>query len=170
MKIFRLLLYVLLVLGLPVFGVGEDLFPLSIRIESVDRETILLDLPIRREDRFVIEYVHSSDHTPVQDVFEIDEKGEIVLIEENFNWFGAGLEFMSWEKASLTIEDGKIKVHLKRHLPTLHLRVGRVANHVLTLNGRAIPMKEIAKGGELLKIWVGPEDAVDGGDEERWER
>jgi len=167
--IFRVLLYVVIVLGLPVFGVGEDLFPLSIRIESVDRETILLDLPIRREGRFFIEYVHSSDHTPVQDIFQIDEGGEMILVEENFNGFGAGLEFMSWEKASVTIDEGKIRVRLKRPFPFLHLRVGRVANHVLKLNGRAIPLKEIAKGGELLKIWVGPRDPRRLGRENSWE-
>jgi len=34
------------------------------------------------------------------------------------------------------------------------LRVGRIANHSLNLYGKAIPLKEIARGGELLKIWV----------------
>jgi hypothetical protein len=158
--IFRVLFYVVVILVLPVFGAGENLFPLSIRIESVDREKVLLDLPIRRGGQFSIKYIHSSDLTPVQDIFHIDERGEMILVEENFNGFGAGLEFMSWEKASVTIDEGKIRVHLKRHFPFLRLRVGRVANHVLTLHGRAISLKEIATGGELLKIWVGPEGGL----------
>lgn len=139
---------------------AENDFPFSIRVESLERKKILVDFPVKPGDRFYLHYIHSSDKTPVHDIFEIGVSGEMILIEENFDWYGAGLEFMNWEKASIMIEDGMIKVHLKRHLPSLHLRVGRVANHTFKFNGMVIPLNQIAKGGELLKIWVGPNDPL----------
>jgi len=36
--------------------------------------------------------------------------------------------------------------------------VGRVANHTLVFNAVALPLDEIARPGELLKIWVAPRD------------
>lgn len=156
--IFRTLVNILIILILSNLCLAEDGPPFSIRVESLEREKILLDLSIKPGDRFYINYIHSSDKTPVQDIIEIGEKGEMILIEENFYWFGAGLEFMNWEKACITTRDGKIRVHLKRHFPTLRLRVGRMANHTLIFNGVAITLKDIARGGELLKIWVRPRD------------
>jgi len=167
--IFRTFVNILIILILSNLCFAGNNSPFSIRVESLEREKVLLDLSAKPGDRFYINYIHSSDKTPVQDIIEIGEKGEMILIEENFYWFGAGLEFMDWEKASITIEDGKIKVHLKRYLPFLRLRVGMVANHTLDFNGVVVPLKEIARGGELLKIWVGPRDQRRLGRENAWE-
>jgi hypothetical protein len=149
---------ILIVLILTPLCFAESDFPFSIRMESLERERVLLDLPVKPGDRFYIHYTHSSDKTPVHDIFEIGISGEMILIEENFDWYGAGLEFMNWEKASINIEDGKIKVLLRRHFPSLLLRVGRIANHTFIFNGVNIPLKKVARGGELLKIWVIPRD------------
>jgi len=146
------------IIDAPLPCLAENDLPFSIRVESLEREKILLDFPAKPGDRFYIHYIHSSDKTPVHDIFEIGVSGEMILIEENFDWYGAGLEFMNWEKASINIEDGKIKVLLRRHFPSLLLRVGRVANHTFIFNGVNVPLREIARGGELLKIWVIPRD------------
>ena len=144
------------IIDAPLPCLAENDLPFSIRVESLEREKILLDFPAKPGDRFYIHYIHSSDKTPVHDIFEIGVGGEMILIEENFDWYGAGLESMIWEKASINIEDGKIKVLLKRHFPSLLLRVGRIANHTFIFNGVSVPLREIARGGERLKIWVGP--------------
>ena len=154
MKIFKSLSPILIVFYLCGFCFAETSALFSLRVESPERGKILLDLPVQPGDRFYIHYIHSSDKTPIQDIFEVGEKGEMILIEENYLWYGAGLECMNWEGASVTMENKKTRVHLKRHFPYLHLRVGRIANHSLHLNGKTIPLREIARGGELLKIWV----------------
>lgn len=155
---FRPFLHIAIILGITIPCFGQDELPFSIRVESLERKEVLLDFASKPGDRFYIHYIHSSDKTPVQDTFEIGRRGEMILIEENYYWYGAGLEFMNWEKASITIVDGRIKVHLNRHLPFLRLRVGRVANHTFIFNGAVFPLDEIARAGELLKIWVGPRD------------
>jgi hypothetical protein len=154
----RPFLHIIVIFGITVPCFGQNKLPFSVRVESLERMEVLLDLPANPGDRFHIHYIHSSDNTPIQDTFEIGRRGEMILIEEKFSWYGAGLEFMNWEKASITIEDGSIKVHLHRHFPCLRLRVGRVANHTLVFNAVALPLDEIARGGELLKIWVAPRD------------
>jgi hypothetical protein len=156
MRIFNLLFSILIVFHLSGFCLGENEAPFSLRVESLERGKVLFDFPVQSRDRFSIHYIHSSDKTPIQDIFEVGEKGEMILIEENYLWYGAGLECMNWEGASVTMENDKVRVHLKRHFPFLPLRVGRIANHSLHLNGKAIPLREIARGGELLKIWVEP--------------
>ncbi|MDI7260775.1 MAG: DUF1850 domain-containing protein [Thermodesulfobacteriota bacterium] len=155
-KPFHIFFVTSLILGISLLCYGENAPLFSVRVESLEREKILLDFPAKPGDRFYIHYIHSSDKTPVHDIFEIGISGEMILIEENFDWYGAGLEFMNWEKASINIEDGKIKVLFRRHFPSLLLRVGRVANHTFIFNGVNVPLREIARGGELLKIWVGP--------------
>jgi len=154
----RLLLYIIILLVISTPCLAENNLSFSIRVESLERGKILLNFPTQTGERFYIHYIHSSAKTPVQDIIEISEEGKMILIEESFYWHGAGLEFMNWEKATITMEKGKIKVHLKRPLPYLYLRVGRVANHTLIVNGVTISLKDIARGGELLKIWVGPRD------------
>lgn len=155
---FLLFLGIFFIVDTSLLCFAESVFPFFIRVESLEREKLLLDVPIKPGGRFTIHYIHSSDKTPVHDIFEIGGNGEMILIEENFDWYGAGLEFMNWEQASITHENRKVKVHLKRHLPYLYLRVGRVANHTLILNGVAVSLKAIARGGERLKIWVRTRD------------
>ena len=154
MRIFKLLFPILIVFHLSGFCFGENEAPFFLRVESLEKGKVLLDLPVQPGDRFSIHYIHSSDKTPIQDIFEVGEKGEMILIEENYLWYGAGLECMNWEGATVTMENKKTRVHLKRHFTSLLLRVGRIADHSLNLYGKAIPLKEIARGGELLKIWV----------------
>jgi hypothetical protein len=137
---------------------GDEEAPFSVYVESLERGKVLVEFPVRQGDRFSLDYVHSSDKTPVQDIFEISREGEMILIEENFSWHGSGLEFMSRDGASITFQEGKIRVRLSRPFPSLLLRVGRIANHALSFPGRVVPLNEIARGGERLRIWVAPRD------------
>jgi hypothetical protein len=99
----------------------------------------------------MIEYRHSSDHTPVRDLFAIGDKGEIILIEESYLWHGAGLE--SHPDVGKTDFSGDwTRVRMQRILPRFLLRAGEVANHVLTLHDREIPLLSIAKGRE--SVWI----------------
>jgi len=114
-------------------------------------EEVLWESPVKRGDFFTIEYRHSSDHTPVRDLFTISDEGEIILIEESYLWYGAGLE--SHPDVGKTDFSGEwTRVRLHRPFPRFLLRVGEVANHVLTLHGRDVPLLSFAKGGD--SIWI----------------
>jgi len=114
-------------------------------------EEVLWESPVKRGDLFTIEYRHSSDHTPVRDLFTIGDEGEIILIEESYLWYGAGLE--SHPDVGKTDFSGDwTRVRLHRPFPRFLLRVGEVANHVLTLHGRDMPLLSIAKGRD--SVWI----------------
>jgi len=114
-------------------------------------EEVLWESPVKRGDHFTIEYRHSSDHTPVRDLFRIGDKGEIILIEESYLWYGAGLESHP-DVGKTDFSADCTRVRMQRVFPRFLLRVGEVANHILTIHGREIPLLSIAKGRE--SVWI----------------
>jgi hypothetical protein len=124
---------------------------LIFQIVRTDGEQVLWESPARPGDRFTIAYRHSSDHTPVRDLFTIGNEGEIILIEESYLWYGAGLE--SHPDVGKTDFSGDwTRVRLHRLFPRFLLRVGEVANHVLTFHGRDVPLLSISGGGD--SVWI----------------
>lgn len=142
---------VLLTAGLGHLG-ESTLF--SLRVDCLSSERVLLDVPMNSGDRFYIDYIHSSAKTPVRSTFQVGSEGQMVLIEESFLWHGAGLESTEHPGVRIVSEEGETRVLLDRLFPSLRLRVGCVAGHKLTFDGRTIPLKEIADGGDLLNIWI----------------
>lgn len=152
-----LLINILLLIILTIFHPGVSLcsaqgHSLCLQIVKEPDHTVLLELPIKKGDYFYIDYTHSSDLTPVHDVFQIDDRGMIVLIEEDYEWYGAGLEFHSQAEATISFSDKTTRVYLHRVFPHFLLRVGRVANHVFIYKEHTIPLKNLAAGGSL--VWI----------------
>jgi hypothetical protein len=116
-------------------------------------EEVLWETPVKQGDRFTITYRHSSDHTPVLDIFQVGDKGEIVLIEERYRWHGAGLESHPAVGAT-DFSEGWTRVRLHREIPRFLLRVGEVADHNLHIQGQSVPLLSIAEGRESLWIRV----------------
>jgi hypothetical protein len=151
----RIICFLLAVLGLagqasPGFCEQQSLV---LQIVRTAGEEVLWESPVKRGDSFTIDYRHSSDHTPVRDIFRIGDEGEIVLIEERFRWHGAGLESHP-AAGHIDFPEGWTRVRMHRTLPRFLIRVGEVANHTLTFRGREIPLLSIAKGRDSLWIRV----------------
>ena len=127
--------------------------PDRICLQVVRRATgqVLWEHPVHAGDSFTIDYRHSSDHTPVHDIFRIAENGEIVLIEEDYLWYGAGLEFNP-AVADISISESMTRVRLHRVFREVPLRVGEVAGQVLTIHQERLPLLNIAKGRESICI------------------
>lgn len=129
---------------------------LLLQIVHYKTDVVLHEWKVKPGDRFYLDYTHSSAKTPVHDIFIINDQGQIILIEENFSWFGAGLEALSTEHSRVVYDtrQKKIRVLQHRHFPDFLLRIGRVANHRMTCHKKSIPLKNLAKGGELVRIQV----------------
>lgn len=125
----------------------------DLRLQVVEQpgNAILLEFQVERGDLFYIDYIHSSDHTPVHDIFRMDEGG-IVLVEEDFDWYGSGLESLTNDGAKVSFSGDKTRVLLNRKCPRFLLRVGRVAGHVITYKDTSIPLLSIADGGD--SVWI----------------
>ncbi len=143
-----------LILCLNADAASPDLF--SLQIIHVKTETLLYECPLAAGDRFYLDYIHSSAKTPVQDIFTMNAQGEIVLLEENFLWFGAGLEASDTEDTKVIYdqEQKKIRVLQERRFPKFLLRIGRIANQRLTCHAETIPLSRLAQGGELVHIRI----------------
>ncbi len=149
--IFFLLLFSLISpRSLPAQGTEGYLFLL----ENRETREVLLRLPLQAGEYFQYEYIHSSDHTPVRDTFRIDEGGNIILLEEAFLWYGAGLEFQDHGEAKLSYAGPWTRVRLNRGFPQIPLRVGRVARQVLTVRGQSYRLDDLGKPGECLILSV----------------
>jgi len=136
---------------------GESSF-FSLRVVREPGGSCLLNRPVRAGDRFYLEYTHSSDLTPVRDTFVIDEGGGIRIVSEEYDWYGAGLEFQSHGGRTVRFGEKKTVVTLDRPMDPFYLRVGRTANHVLTVGGKAYPLKTIAEGGDRVRIFAVAEE------------
>ena len=146
----RLLLMLALLTGSTSNGFPAD-GDLLFQIVRTEGEKVLWEAAARPGDHFTIEYRHSSDHTPVRDLFRIGEDGEIVLIEESYRWFGAGLESHP-DAGEIDFSGDWTRVRLNRPFPRFLLRVGKIANQILTFQGRDVPLLSISKGGD--SVWI----------------
>jgi len=125
---------------------------LVLQIVLVSDNSVLSEFTVSTGDRFYLDYVHSSDHTPIHDVFEVGRHGEIILIEEDFRWYGAGLEFHP--QADITFADEGTQVRLHRIFPNFLLRVGRIADQKISYRNTVISLKTLAQGGSLIRIRI----------------
>jgi hypothetical protein len=128
--------------------------PACMLVEIVRRadDRVLWTHPVHAGDSVIFDYVHSSDHTPVHDVFQVTAAGTFVLIEERFDWYGSGLEYHP--SADITFSDSQTRVRLHRLFPQIPLRVGEVAQQVLTVHQTHLPLLSIAKGRESICIRI----------------
>jgi hypothetical protein len=115
-------------------------------------DRVLWSHPVHAGESFTIDYRHSSDHTPVHDVFQVTAEGAFVLIEERFDWYGSGLEFHP--SADITFSGSQTRVRLHRAFAEIPLRVGEVAGHVLTVDDGHLPLLSVAKGRESVCIRI----------------
>lgn len=149
-----LVIVFVVILSIATSGCIERDSSFLLRVESLDSGEVLLDLPVRPGDQIYLDWIHSSAKTPILDTFQVGNNGEMILAEEDYQWYGAGLEFMDYGEVCVVPKGKDTKTVLKRHFPYLLLRVGWVANQKLSVNDRTVPLNEIAEGGELLKIWI----------------
>ena len=112
---------------------------------------VLWQTPVHVDECFTLSYTHSSAHTPVQDLFRVESGGRIFLLEENYLWYGAGLPFHPVD-GTIDFSGRKVRARMHRYFPHFLLRVGTVANHILTVHGQPLPLLHIAKGRE--RVWI----------------
>lgn len=114
----------------------------------------LLSRPVTAGRRFYLDFTHSLDKTPVRDVFTVDQKGILILLEEQYEWYGAGLAFHPKGRGDIRFSNDRTRVLINRPYDPFHLRVGRIANHTLTINSEKIPLLGIADGGDLIAFAI----------------
>ena len=126
-----------------------------LQIYSDKQDRVIGEYEISAGDSFRLEYIHSSEKTPIHDYFLIDAEGRIILTEERFDWYAVGLECHPfYDKSNIVFDDGVTRVFLNREFDVFPIRVGWIAQQVVVIAGENIKLKNIAEPGDLLKLSV----------------
>lgn len=111
---------------------------------------------MRSGETFGISYTHSVNRRPVFDTLRV-AGDHLIIVGSRFDAFGAGMPEASTTDGTLTVaKDGWLVWEVHRPIPELTLRVGRVADHILDIQGRRIHLSEWAEGGSALTFRVRP--------------
>ncbi len=101
----------------------------------------------------VLSYRHSSDGTPVAQIFEVGADGALHLLEERYSWYGAGLEHGSGHH--FTYEGDTVRVSgYDRQFSELLLRVARTVPQEIVVSGESVLLADLAPGGTRLLVKV----------------
>jgi len=117
---------------------------------------ILYKTPIEVKDQFSIKFIHSTNLTPVEELYRVDKDLNIQLFELHFDTYSVGMESSLNEGELLELKDGKIIIkNMNRVFPYIDLRVGQIiANHTITINDRDLVLSNIISPGSLVRIQV----------------
>lgn len=115
----------------------------SLELKDPSSEEVILRIPLHLDETFTIRYIHSVDHTPVFEVFELDQEGNLVLQSTYFKMFGAGMGH--WEGRGVVAFDGRwtwIK-DIHETLGSFVLRVGgTTVDHTILYRDQEIHLSE----------------------------
>lgn len=146
-----LVLAVSLLLPLPCC-LAEGTVGLRLEILRHPEGGILWHAPVAPGDLFRLEYIHSSDGTPVRGIFQVAGDGRFVMLEEQYLWYGAGLE--SHPQARISFDGDWTRVAVNRPFKDLLIRVGRVSRQLIESGGSRVALTDLAPGGSLLQLRI----------------
>ena len=130
---------------------------LSLNIYQVDgpSQNLLAASPVVPGEEVILRYIHSSDGTPVEQIFRISEENTLELLEERYRWYGAGLEFST--DYTITARDGWVRVSgYDRHFEALPIRVAATVPQTLTVADTTLLLADLAPPAARLLIKVEP--------------
>jgi len=125
-----------------------------LEVTAVDTGVVKWCDSVAEGDEFVLSFVHSVNKRPVFDTLRV--RGDrIVIVKSRYDSFGAGMPGTSNEEGKFTVlPDGWLEWTVNRVVPEITVRVGRVANHTLSIKGREIPLSDLAEPGSALSFRV----------------
>lgn len=114
----------------------------------------LLSVPISEGEAFELRFTHSVNHFEVHDILRVEPGGRLVTHAQYVDGDGAGIGEVPGEGRFVAAGNGWERLEgLSRELPDpLVVRVGRVADHRLVVDGREHPLLELADGGDRVAI------------------
>ena len=130
---------------------------LSLNIYQVDgpSQSLLSASPVVKGEEVILRYIHSSDGTPVEQVFQISVEKTLDLLEERYRWYGAGLEFSS--DYTITAKDGWVRVSgYDRNFTALPIRVAATVPQTLTVGDTTILLSDLAPPATRLLVKIEP--------------
>lgn len=125
----------------------------NIYLFNDNNEKLLYTRTVQDDEKVILSYIHSSDLTPVKQVFRVNENESLELLEERYRWYGAGLEYGS--AYDVIHEDGWVVITgYDRSFEVLPIRVAATVNQTIKIGPDLIVLSELASPGSSLFIKV----------------
>ena len=135
-------------LGAIVYLVFYPLYILS--IEDVSNGKTILETRAKPGDNLWVAFINSVEKLPVADHFVIDEDYHIIFAETIFQAPYAGYDRS--DEAEL-IAPGTTKISgYNRRMEAVTFYAGDLSKHMLFLNGNWLPLYDVARGGDLIRV------------------
>ena len=142
---------ILLLGGILLFSMKEK----ELLIRDQDTGEIYGRFEVEEGEIFSITFIHSVNQSPVTDRLMITENG-FDAYETIYSSFGAGVqtELMDGETLSYDQEGNMIISDFKYSYTSLNLIVGTVSDHILTIQGKEISLRELCGRNTSVAIVV----------------
>jgi len=142
---------ILLLGGILLFSMKEK----ELLIRDQDTGEIYGRFDVEEGEIFSITFIHSVNQSPVTDRLMITENG-FDAYETIYSSFGAGVqtELLDGEKLSYDQEGNMIISDFQHSYTSLYLIVGTVSDHILTINGKEISLRELCGRNTSVAITV----------------
>lgn len=144
-------LLLLLLVGGGRFLWGEKV----LRLRDSETRKVFLEVPVEEGEIFSVTFVHSVNQSPVKDEFQVLDKG-FKPHRTLFKAFGAGMETsvpegqnLSYEKDGTMVLSGFTQVYDR-----FQLIVGTVSDHILTVGGKEISLRDLCGRNASVEISV----------------
>jgi hypothetical protein len=100
---------------------------------------------------FTLSFIHSVHHTPVHEVYEIDDDNTLILKELRYRSLGVGMPY-DFENGTLEIIDGEFVLKFDRKFQSINMIVSPIPEHTITVGDRTYPLLEFTKPESPLEI------------------
>jgi hypothetical protein len=143
--------------GIFFLGLFFLLYPLVSVLTVIDVKKNVPVLYVKAWDgqEFSLSFTHSVNKRPVRDFIRI-AGDQLVVVRSEYDAFGAGMPETSQGEMTVRLTpEGKLVLdNINRTLPEITVFVGTVANHVLHVSGREIPLAELVPPGNPAKFKI----------------
>ncbi len=134
------------------------LFSISIytlELRPFSDDGLIFRQKIQPGDKFTLKYIHSVALSPIWEIFIIDDRYQIILVETDFLNHGAGMPYAPFGQEIFIEEEGKFKIkNMHRIMPNPILyMVGRSSENCFYIEDKEINLSSLL-GDKLLTIGV----------------
>lgn len=105
---------------------------------------------IVEDGKFVLGFIHSVHHTPVQELYFIDNKGGLNLVETRYYSLGVGMPTEA--ENGFVNENGEFVLKINRRYEKIHLKVSAIPDHTIKVNDKVYSLLAFVKPEKTIEL------------------
>ncbi|MCG8542096.1 MAG: DUF1850 domain-containing protein [Clostridia bacterium] len=151
----KLSFFILIILVVMVASMDIHILVLK---DLIDEQIVFMDMVYPNEE-FTIEWIHSVELQPWEEVFRIDTDYDIILDRTRFKSFGAGVPDYAGNRSE--IKDGYVIFSgINKNIDDLQYRASNVAKHTFYFKDKELKLYELVRNENIIKIYVEPTNII----------